>query len=209
MHFEALYGREARACYNGIDLDFYRATGIPRTDRFLFLARFSTIKGPLLAIQACKEAGVGLDLVGDVSITNEPDYLEQCKLAADGKQIRFVGPASRSECVHWFSQALCLLHPNRDYREPFGLAPVEAMACGCPVIAWRYGALRETIKHEETGILVSSLPELVEAIRKIKTMGVNPESRVHFRTWASRFSIQNMIDRYEQLCQEAVTTGGW
>lgn len=216
-HFEALFSRPCRWAHHGIDTDFYKPLEIPRTDRFLFLARFSTIKGPSLAIEACIKAGVGLDLVGDTSITNEPEYLEQCRSMCDGKQIRMVGPATRGETVWWYSQAHCMLHPNMIFREPFGLAPVEAMACACPVIAWDYGAMRETIKTGETGRLVKSMDEFTQATRyasfgdpvfdgeKVPDMW-----RKNCREWvADKFPLQKMIDRWEQLIIEAVETGGW
>jgi glycosyltransferase involved in cell wall biosynthesis len=104
-HFEGIHGREARVCYNGVDLQTYSPVGIPRSERYLFLARFSRVKSPLLAIEACRTAGVGMDLVGDTSITNEPDYLRECVNLCDGKQLKMVGNATRSECVWWFSQA--------------------------------------------------------------------------------------------------------
>jgi len=211
-HFEALHSRPARVCHNGVDTDFYKPLDVPRTSRFLFLARFSTIKGPDLAIDACRKAGGGLDLVGDTSITNEPQFLEACKRQCDA-EVRFVGPASRGECVWWFSRAHCLVHPNQRFREPFGLAPVEAMACGCPVIAWDYGAMRETVKDGETGILVRSQGELAEAVRRVRDHGQEfwgtKVVRSHCRDWAAQFSVQKMIDRYEKLCQEAVEGGGW
>lgn len=247
-HYNQLHNKDTRVAYNGIDLDFYKPmTGVKRTDRFLFLARFSTIKGADLACEACKKVGVGLDLVGDTTITNEPAYLEQIKSMCDGKQIRLIGPATRGECVYWFSQAACLLHPNMRFREPFGLAPVEAQACGCPVIAWDYGAMRETVKQGETGFIVESLEELITHIkynfaplnlmiphpatkeypegyfrchedgvddpvlvRPNDYFGFNRQRReAYMREWASQFSMGNMVNRYEELCQEAIETGGW
>lgn len=222
--FEARHGRQARVCHNGIDMDFYKPMGLKRSNRFLFLARFSTIKGPDLAIQACQLAGVGLDLVGDTSITNEPEYFAECKAMCDARPpynampppgwdgIRMVGPAARGECVYWFSQAHCLLHPNMRFREPFGLAPVEAMACGCPVICWDYGAMRETVKHQATGWLVKSLDELVAAVKDFsdeRVFWVGKDRRDVCREWASQFSVQNMCARYEELCLEAVNQGAW
>lgn len=215
-HFEALFSpATAKVAYNGIDLDFYKPIeGVKRGGRFLFLARFSTIKGPDLAIQACRQAGVGLDLVGDTSITNEPEFLAECKRMCDGlstsdnkTQILLRGPANRGECVWWFSQAHCLLHPNQRFREPFGLAPIEAMACGTPVICWDYGAMRETIKQYETGWLVKTTDELMFHIREVAQHGTKLRDRC--REWAGQFSVQNMIDRYESLCQEAIEGGGW
>lgn len=206
-HFEALFSKKARVAYNGFNTTLYSPMSIKRTDRFLFVARFSTIKGPDLAIEACKKVGVGLDLIGDTKITNEPDYLKKCIGMCDEKQIRFHGGASRGDCVRWYSQAHCFVHPNMRFREPFGLAPVEANACGLPCIAWDNGAMRETIRDGETGWLVSSMDELVEAINTAKEP-IPQEIRNQCRENASRFSVENMAKRYEELIYEAVD-GGW
>lgn len=214
-HFQALFSREARVAYNGVDMDYYKPLGTPRSDRFLFLARFSTIKGPHLAIEACRAAGVGLDLVGDTSITQEPEYLAKCKAMCDGlstsdnrSQVLLRGPASRGETVWWFSQAHAMLHPNKMFREPFGLAPVEAMACGCPVIAWDNGAMRETISPD-CGWLVRSVEELAEAVQNVRYATFVDVMRKACRDWASQFSVPKMIDCYEELCKEAIEGGGW
>lgn len=208
-HFEALFGRPARRLYNGVDTSYYQPLGISRTKRHLFLARFSSIKGPHLAIEACRAAGVGLDLVGDTSITNEPEYFERCRKGCDGKEIRMVGPASRGECVWWFSQANCLIHPVRDFREPFGLAPVEAAACGVPCISWDSGAMRETVKHDETGWLVRSETDLLRIIERIKEAGIPDKMRQRCREWVcDNFTVDHMIRGLAALCDEAVS-GGW
>lgn len=216
-HFEALFNRKAKVAYNGVDTEFYKPMpGVQRTDRFLFLARFSTIKSPHLAIQACREAGVGLDLVGDTTITGEPEYLKQCMSLCDGRQIKIHGNATRGECVKWFSQAHVLIHPNQNYREPFGLAPVEAMLCGCPVVAWDNGAMRETVPHGENnwmwdvrGSIVRSYGELVEAIRFHAREPIPDDQRWNGREWAKQFSVEHFVLRYEELCEEAISTGGW
>lgn len=202
-HYEALFSpHQASTCYNGIDLDFHKPLSIQRTDRYLFLARFSTVKSPDVAIEAALRAGVGLDLVGDVSITNEPELLAQCKAKCDGRQLRLLGPATRGETVFHFSQAKALLHLNNRFREPFGLALVEAQACGCPVICWRYGSTVEVVKEGETGFLVDSIEEAVELMR---SGAINHIDRNKCREWAQFFSLQRMCDRYESLCAEALT----
>ncbi len=220
-HYESLFSpQRARVAHNGVDPSMYAAIpGVKRTNRFLFLARFSTIKGPSLAIEACKEAGVGLDLVGDTSITNEPEYLARCQSMCDGEQIRMVGACTRGEAVRWFSQAHCMLHPNfpcrekgmPGFREPYGLAPVESMLAGCPVIAGNYGALRETM-HPDLCWLVSNYPELVERVKDVGRglfdVRGKPKHREEVREWAMQFSVDNMVRRYETLCEEALS-GGW
>lgn len=216
-HLEALHGWKSKVAYNGVDVEFYKSMNIKRTDRYLFLARFSSIKGADIAIEACLIAGVGLDLVGDTSITGEQEHFNKCiQLARNqsknwdsskGPQIQIHGNATRSECVHWFSKSFAMVHPNQRFREPFGLAPVESMLCDCPVIAWDNGAMRETIKDGVTGRLVRTPDELVSAIHQSSTMA--NEWRKNCRQWATQFSIENMIDRYEALCREAIETGGW
>ena len=212
-HYEALFGGQARRAYNGIDLEYYKPLGLPRSGRFLFLGRFSSVKSPDLAIEACLAAGVGLDLVGDTKLTGEPELFEKCKRLCDGEQIRMVGPASRGECVWWFSQAHALVHPVKNFREPFGLAPVEAQACGCPVIAWDNGAMKETVEHGRTGWLVTSVDDLVNRIKSTAGEfraypGGKENLRGNCREWAGQFSVQNHAKRYDELCQEAIR-GGW
>lgn len=219
LHFQGIFSRPAEVAYNGVDLNFYRDLKLKRTNRFLFLARFSSIKGADLAIEACKKAGVGLDLVGDTTITGEPAFFEKCKALCDGEQIKLIGPCTRSETVYWYSRNHCLLHPVKRFREPFGLAPVEAMACGMPVIAWDNGAMRETLRFRQSttvpggtvcGELVRSEEELVGAVVKMDKYHKELTSLKELcRFQAENFSIQNMVDRYEELCHKATTTKGW
>lgn len=210
-HFEGLFSKHARVAHNGIDLDLYKPLHIPRTDRFLFLARFSSIKGPDIAQEACKAVGVGLDLIGDSSITHEPDYLAACKRAADDKQIKLVGPCLRGEAAWWYSQAHAFLHPNQRFREPLGLAPLEAQACGLPVICFDNGAMRETVVHGQTGYLVNTVPEFVKRVKEVKEMPPTTMNRMRLaaREHAGNFTIDKMVEKYEELCDEAVSTGGW
>lgn len=210
-HFESLFSpARSRVCANGIDLDYYQPLGIPRTDRFLFLARFSSIKGPDIALRVCEQTGVPLDLIGDTQITNEPELIRQCMAMADGVRVKVHGNKSRGECVYFFSQAHALLHPTQRFREPAGLAPREAMACGTPVCAWRYGAMPESILPGETGWLVDSEQEMADIVREIAKPGaITDAMRRRCREWvADNFSLERMVGRVEALCREAMD-GGW
>ena len=73
---------------------------------------------------------------------------------------------------------MCVYAP---YMEPFGLVPLESMACGTPVVAVKEGGVKESVLHEETGLLVERNPEIFsEAILRLlqdpeltKTLGEN------------------------------------
>lgn len=197
----------ARTCYNGVDTNFYQTSNKKRNNRYLFLARISTIKGPHIAVDVANRCQIGLDMVGDDKLTGEPDLVnrirQQCSISP---KLRYIGPQSRSECVTWFNTNKALLHPNQHFKEPFGLAPVEAQLCGMPVIAWDNGAMRETIKHGETGFIVKSQEEMEELVKNDAVASIKSKDCIE---WAKQFSYQKMIDRYEEISYEAVDTGGW
>jgi glycosyltransferase involved in cell wall biosynthesis len=86
------------------------------------------------------------------------------------------------------------------------MAPVEGMMTGLPCIAFDNGAMRETIKHKETGFLVKKEEEVEELIKTDAVSTIKPET---CREWATQFSVKNMVVRYEELCKEALDTGGW
>jgi len=198
---------DSRVSYNGVDISFYSNKNKKRNNRYLFLARISTIKGPHIGISVANNCGVGLDLIGDDRITGEPDLLRRVKDACVlSPNLRYIGHQNREECVDWFNNNKALLHPNQLYREPFGLAPVEAQLCGMPVIAWDNGAMRETVKHGETGFLVNTQQEMEDLIKCDAVSNIKAENCVE---WARQFSYENMVGNYEKLCVEAVESGGW
>ena len=81
------------------------------------------------------------------------------------------------------------------WEEPFGLAVLEAMATGTPVIAYRRGGMPELVEDGVTGFLVDSEDEMLAAIREV---GKLDRARCRERTLA-RFSGERMVSAYEQL----------
>lgn len=75
------------------------------------------------------------------------------------QHVVFTGRVSHEELVAWYSGALCLVQPSR--HEGFGLTPVEAMACGCPVIVSSGGALPEVVG--DAGVVYGG-PDDVDAL---------------------------------------------
>lgn len=203
---ESIWNVKTRVAYNGVDTDFYKAPlGSVRSDRYLFLARMSTIKGPDIAVDLADKLQFGLDLVGDDKITGEPELAAKIRARAVGN-IVYHGGQPREKCVEFFSTRKALLHPNLRFKEPFGLSPCEAMSCGMPVIAFDHGAMRETIKHGETGFLVKTVQEMEQLIKDDACRSISEDA---CRAQAEKFSFKVMADTYDALCKEAADSGGW
>jgi glycosyltransferase involved in cell wall biosynthesis len=114
-HISEHLGVPARVAYNGIDLNFYRAKeGVTRSERYLFLARMSRIKGPHLAVDVARKMRIGLDLVGDDRITGEPQLAQRMRMAAQ-HNITYHGGVSRERAVEFFSAGKALLHMNQHF----------------------------------------------------------------------------------------------
>jgi glycosyltransferase involved in cell wall biosynthesis len=88
--------------------------------------------------------------------------------------------------------------------EPFGMVVIEAMAAGTPVLTYRRGSMPELIKDGETGYLVQTEAEMIEAVQRIDRL-----DRALCREWVrEHFSVERMVDGYERLYKMAVRGSG-
>ena len=105
--------------------------------------------------------------------------------------ILYVGNSGPDKRLKLLGKACALLHPI-SFEEPFGLSVVEAMACGTPVIAFKRGSMSELIRDGETGFLVNTISEAIEAVKNINSI-----NRKRCTEWvASKFSRQKMAESY-------------
>jgi glycosyltransferase involved in cell wall biosynthesis len=173
--------------YNGLRLsDFkYNPTG---GDYLLFLGRIHPDKGTLEAVKIAKKAKRRLIIAG---IIHDQAYFENLIKPALNDDIEYVGSVGPELRNALLGKAFALLHPIQ-FSEPFGLSVAEAMLCGTPVIAFNRGSMPELVKHEETGFLVSSVDEAVEAASNIHLL-----NRRTCNFWASaNFSQEKMVADY-------------
>ena len=106
---------------------------------------------------------------------------------------------STEEKIELLKNATALLNPVT-WDEPFGLVPVEAQACGTPVVAFDKGAMPEIIKHNKTGFVVKTEKQMIEAIRNIDKI-----NRRDCREWVEQnFTVERMVDEYEKLYRKLV-----
>ncbi|WP_406634408.1 glycosyltransferase [Pseudarthrobacter quantipunctorum] len=167
----------------GVDLDFFSADGpvAARTARYRILSvgRLVPRKGVDLVIRALpylREAGFdGVELLivgggGDSGVLDaDPEVRRLLGLAAElgvADQVRLQGQVSRSEMPGIFRSADAVV--CAPWYEPFGIVPLEAMACGVPVVAAAVGGLRDTVVDHGTGLHVP--PRDPEAIASALAM---------------------------------------
>jgi D-inositol-3-phosphate glycosyltransferase len=86
-------------------------------------------------------------------------------ITRDHPSVRRLPPTSQAEVADWMRAADVVVVPSR--REPLGLAAVEALACGTPVVASAVGGLKEVVRDEETGLLIA--PENPDALANALT----------------------------------------
>lgn len=189
----------AQTIYNGIPLEEYPFQETPG-DYVVWLSKIETQKGILEAIEAAKRAKEKLVICGNVIPEKWRFFKFEVAPLIDGKRIVYVGEVDFAKKVRILSKAKALLYPVQR-REPFGLAMIEAMACGTPVIAFPNGAVPEIVQHGKTGFLVKSIPEMAAAVHKIERI-----NRADCRKYIEEhFSLARMVDAYEKLYNEAVS----
>jgi glycosyltransferase involved in cell wall biosynthesis len=183
--------------HHGLLMDQFRPASGTRGDFFAWLGRFCPDKGAHLAIEAAKRAGVPLVLAGTVDRyqNNSVRYFEQeIKPRIDGERVRYIGPVNMQQKVALLSRARGFLNPIQ-WEEPFGMVMIEAMALGCPVIAFARGAAPEIVVDGKTGFLVRDLDEMVRHIPRIDEIdrGV---TRLHVER---NFSARSMAEKYTEV----------
>jgi glycosyltransferase involved in cell wall biosynthesis len=184
------------------------------------LARFTRDKGQDIAARVCKRLGVPLHMAGTVGGIPSPERLAE-ELRQPGspfhhyKDVKYyqrsVRPYERNPNISWIGSvggrekrelvagALALLMPIR-WQEPFGMAVIEALASGTPVVAMRRGAMPVIIEHGYNGFLASNEREFEECLQRVKDGDIKPENCR--RSVAERFSASLMAKRYMQLYRE-------
>jgi glycosyltransferase involved in cell wall biosynthesis len=149
-----------------------------RDDGFLLVAaRLLRYRRVDLAIGAAKELDRELVVVGD-----GPELAGL--RAAAGSRTRFLGHIARPELIDLFQRCHAYVVPGE---EDFGIAPVEAMAAGKPVVAFRAGGARETVVDGTTGVFFDepTLDSIVDAIRRLDGLTADPAAiRAHAEQFA-------------------------
>jgi glycosyltransferase involved in cell wall biosynthesis len=177
--------------YHGLGAEICPYNPAPRGGYFAFIGRTSPEKGLDRAIEIALRAGVPLRIAAKVDATDEAYFRARIAPRLAPPQIDFVGEVDEQGKPGFLGNATALLFPI-DWPEPFGLAMIEAMSCGTPVIAWRNGSVPEIVEHGVTGMIVDSIEEAVAAARAVARL---PRAAVRER-FEARFSAARMARDY-------------
>jgi glycosyltransferase involved in cell wall biosynthesis len=176
--------------YNGLDTKDFEFFETP-DDYLLYFGRIHPHKGTAEAIEIAKKSGRKLLVAGIIQDENYYREKIEPQLSAD---VQYVGHAGSEKRKELLGNAYALLHPI-SFDEPFGMSVAEAMLCGTPVIAFNRGSMPELIKDTETGFLVNTVDEAVEAVGQIDKI-----NRIDCYNWASsQFSCDKMVGDYLDL----------
>ncbi len=171
------YNREAEVVYPPVDTRFFTPDGGPAGPSFLVVSALVPYKRIELAIEACEAIGAPLTIVGE-----GPELPRLRALAGPG--VEFVGRADDERLRELYRRAKALVLPGE---EDFGMAPVEAQACGRPVVALGRGGALESVQAGVTGVLVPepTAAAFAEGLRAVDRLAAAPDAA---RVQALRFS---------------------
>lgn len=204
---QSYYGRDAEVVPPPVEVDFFTpapaitaaagaAAAAPRRggEYALMVAALAPYKRVDLAIGACERAGIELRVVGE-----GPERARLERLA--GRGTRLLGRVGDEALRDLYRGALFLLQPGV---EDFGIAAVEALACGTPVVATARGGVLDVVEDGRHGVLYDDrcgAEALGQAIDKALRMGFNP---LDLRSRAGLFAASNFVDRVKPLLTRRV-----
>jgi glycosyltransferase involved in cell wall biosynthesis len=185
---QRIYGRESTVIHPPIDLRLARSVAAPGS-HYLCAGRLVGYKRTELMIEACQRLGRTLRVAG-----TGPELAKLQRMA--GPETTFLGNLSDDELWQEYAECRALLFAAD---EDFGMVPLEAQACGRPVIAYGAGGSLETVVGtgpNPTGLYfdLQTVESLEDGIRRFEA----DESRfdpTHCRAWAMKFSTSAFLDK--------------
>jgi glycosyltransferase involved in cell wall biosynthesis len=156
-----------------------------------FLGRISPEKAPDAAIRIAAAAGMPLKIAAKVDNVDRQYFAERIEPMLSAAHVEFIGEIGDADKSEFLGNAAGLLFPIA-WREPFGLAMIEAMACGTPVVAFRNGSVPEVIDEGVTGFIVDNEEGAALAARQLRGLD---RARIR-RVFEERFTARRMAEDY-------------
>jgi glycosyltransferase involved in cell wall biosynthesis len=185
--------------HHGLPVDLHQPVVHPRGGYLAFIGRISVEKRPDRAIQIARSFGIPLKIAAKVDKVDEGYFREVIAPMLEGPGVEYIGEINEHEKSDFLGEALALLFPI-DWPEPFGLAMIEAMACGTPVLAFRCGSVPEVIDDGLTGIAVDTVDEATAALPRVMAL----DRRAVRRRFEERFSSVRMARDYVTIYRQLI-----
>jgi glycosyltransferase involved in cell wall biosynthesis len=184
--------------YHGLPRDLY-ALGRGDGGYCAFIGRISPEKRADNAIAIARRVGIPLKIAAKVDNVDLDYYHTEIEPLLKGPGVEFIGEISDEEKQEFLGRAMLLLFPI-DWPEPFGLATIEAMANGTPVLAFRRGSVPEVVDDGVTGFVVDSVDDAVAAVPRALAL----DRREVRRRFEERFTVERMARDYVALYNEVL-----
>ena len=180
--------------YPPVDTIFFSPNDSTPDPYFLVVSALVPYKRVDLAIEACQIAGVPLRIAG-----NGPEMSRLQTMAGPG--VEFLGTCSNDEIRDLYRKTQALILPGE---EDFGIAPVEALACGRPVLGLDKGGVTETVRDGESGVLVgqATAAALADGIRRLTDTSFDSET---IRKQALQFARTRFCDEMRDCIEQTLT----
>lgn len=184
--------------HHGLPANMLTPSGVAPT-YLAFLGRISPEKGITTAVRISEAGGFELKVAAKVDRVNLDFYEEEVKPLFERSNVDFIGEISETQKGPFLSEAIALIFPIC-WQEPFGLVMIEAMACGCPVIAFRMGSVAEIIEDGVTGFVVDTEEEAIEALQRIGTL----DRKLIRQRFEERFTSTTMVKKYVGIYENVI-----
>jgi glycosyltransferase involved in cell wall biosynthesis len=190
--------------YHGIPRDLFTPRAEPG-EYLAFVGRVSPEKRIDRAIRIALRTGMPLKIAAKVDKPDREYFAQVIEPLLHEPSVEFLGEISEPEKNELLGHAYALLFPI-DWPEPFGLAMIEAMACGTPVIAYPFGSVPEVVDEGQTGFLVNDEDEAVKALRKVESLSRTTCRRVFEERFSADRMAREYLAVYSFLCEPESTS---
>ena len=188
---------QVRTIHHGIDVGLYRFTA-QKQQYLSFIGRIAPVKGTHLAIDVARRTGIPLKIAGEVQPDHRAYFESKIKPHLDGDLVEYVGPADLQAKNELLGNSMAMLFPIQ-WKEPFGLVMLEAMACGTPVLAMPGGSVSEVVREGVSGYICRSVREMAS---RVTNLGIQPATARRYVE--ENFSIERMVGEYITLYKETL-----
>jgi glycosyltransferase involved in cell wall biosynthesis len=189
--------------YHGLPEKLFKFIGTPG-QYLAFVGRISPEKRVDRAIEIAIKTGVPIRIAAKVSDVDMEYFEKEIEPLFDHPLVEFIGEIGDSEKQDLLGNALALLYLI-DWPEPFGLAMIEAMACGTPVIAYGHGSVPEVVDHGVTGYIVHSQQDAIDAVNKLSRIDRKKCRAVFEQRFSSRRMAKDYLSVYHSILQNSMT----